>query len=137
MTQQPATTETLGAIFGEPIHVYTREQAIEDGVLVDARIGDLAEVTAQHVPGGAPVVMTAGLFGLIEKAVGHPRACNDWRGVWHDVLWMSRPALRRAVADMNTAGFRVIITGTGRRRLHTLTVTFDGAALTYALLGED
>ena len=36
---------TMTEIFGEVISVYTRAQAIEDGVLADMNIGDFQEVT--------------------------------------------------------------------------------------------
>lgn len=118
----------------EVISVYTREQALEDGVLVDARIGEFAGLSP--VPAPVPVVMTRALFELIRRAVEHPRWANDYRGVWHDVLWMSRGAVRLAV-ERGRAEFQVIITGTGRQRLHTLAVAFDGEAFTFMLEGED
>lgn len=124
-------------LFGEPIHVYTREQALEDGVLVDARMGDFAEVTRQHVPGEIPVFMTRGLFELIRRAVENEKHCNDYRGVWHDVLWMSQGARRATAQQRIRAGFRLIITGAGRRRLHTLVVAWDGEAFTFMLPEED
>lgn len=129
--------DNLTEIFGEPISVYTREQAIEDGVLVDAAVGDFAEVTEQHFGrdrGG--VVMTAALFALIERAVNNKRAHNDFKGVWHDVLFMGRPAAVHAIQTGAIAGFKVIITGTGRKRLHMIYVAFDGEALTYGLQGD-
>ena len=118
---------------------YTRAQAIEDGVLVDATIGDLAEVSGQHFK--FPVAMTASVFGLIEKAVNHPKHCNDWRGVWHDVLWMSRQNLTHRF-DATTHLFKVWITGTGRKRWHELKIQChpgDNAepVLTVMLPGED
>lgn len=124
------------------IHVYTRERALEDGVLMDARQGAIEEVTRQHMgpsaraPRPVPVVLTSALFELIQRAVAHPRHCNDWRGVWHDVLTMSTGARRSALAT-GRAAFRVIITGTGRQRLHTLAVCWDGEAFTFMLEGED
>lgn len=106
------------------ISVYTRAQAIADGVLVDARTGDLEDVSRQL--GTTPVVMTAALFSLIQKAVENKKHMNDWRGVWHDILWMSSGARRRLAARFDgseiTGLFVVIITGTGRVRNHTLNV---------------
>ena len=99
------------------VYSYTRAQAIEDGVLIDANIGDLAEVTRQHYR--CPVAMTASVFAMIEKAVNHPKHCNDWRGVWHDILLMSRRNIIRRF-DATCHLFQVTITGTGRRKLHTL-----------------
>ena len=94
------------------ISTYTRDEAIGDGVLVSADIGDLEEVTRHHFP-QARVAMTPALFALIKKAVDHPRWLNDWRGVWHDITGMSRWRNRDGL-------FRVIITGTGRRRNYIL-----------------
>lgn len=119
----------------EVIHSYSREEAIADGVLVDAQLGDFADVTRQH-HGPTPVAMTAALFALIEKAVAHPRHCNDFAGVWHDICWMSRGALRNAPAGERRR-FRVIITGTGRRKYHDLVAVWDGEAVTYMLPNED
>ena len=105
--------------FGEAIYAYSRAQAIEDGVLIDATIGDLAEVSRQHFK--YPVAMTAAVFALMEKAVNHPRWCNDFKGVWHDILWMSKMGMMMR-RDATQHLFRVIITGTGRRRNHTLKI---------------
>ena len=62
--------------------------------------------------------MTAAVFALIEQAVASPKHANDWRGVWHDILHMSRACPVRVWQGGRL--FRVIITGTGRKRLHTL-----------------
>ena len=101
------------------IYSYTRAQAIEDGVLIDATIGDLAEVTRQHFK--YPVAMTASVFAMIEKAVNHPKHCNDWRGVWHDILWMSRKNITRR-SDASTHLFKVWITGAGQKRWNELKI---------------
>ncbi len=110
---------TLQDVFGEVISTYTRAQAIEDGVLVDANIGDLAEVTRQNFK--YPVAMTSAVFGLMEKAVDHPDWCNDFKGVWHDILHMSKVAIVQRI-DATQHLFRVIITGTGRKRYHMLKI---------------
>jgi hypothetical protein len=103
------------------ICAYTLDQALEDGVMVDANEGEFAEVTRQHL-GDIKAYMSRALFNLIEKAVKNKRWCNDWKGVWHDILWMSRGA-RRVVAERDRpALFKVIITGTGRKRLYVLKV---------------
>ena len=101
------------------IYTYTRAQAIEDGTLVDGTIGDLAEVTRQHYK--YPVAMTATVFALMEQAVNNKKHCNDWRGVWHDILFMSINYITRRFDDTSHL-FEVIITGTGRKKKHTLKV---------------
>ncbi len=103
------------------ISSYTLEDALEDGVMVDANEGEFAEVTQQHSP-NTKVYMTRALFNLIERAVSNKRWCNDWKGVWHDILWMSRGARKVAVERDRPALFKVIITGTGRKRLYILKV---------------
>lgn len=127
------------------IFEYTRSQAIADGVLVDAQLGDLQDVSAQHV-GQMPVSMTASVFALIEKAVENKNHCNDWRGVWHDIMWMSAGARRRLAGSFDgsetSALFLVIITGTGRVRNHTLKVGLSldetgRPCWTYMLATED
>lgn len=99
----------------EIISVYTRAQAIEDGVLIDANKGDLAEVTRQHYK--VPVAMTAAVFGIMRRAVENKRHCNDWRGVWHDICWMGRVCYK--AIDPTTRLFRVKIIGAGRQSLYT------------------
>ena len=106
-------------IFGAVIHTYTRAQAIADGVLVDATIGDLAEVTRQH-HGNADVAMTAAVFDLMRKAVENPNWSNDYKGVWHDILWMARCHGFPKRGDDRL--FKLIITGTGRKRYHVLRI---------------
>ncbi len=128
---------SLRGICGDAIYSYTRAQAIEDGVLVDAMAGDLAEVSRQHYK--HPVAMTAGVFSLIKRAVEHPKHCNDYKGVWHDVLYMSHaaPAKRWQTGCL----FPVIITGTGRRRNHTLKIECgpgdDGEPVMTVMLPEE
>ncbi len=123
------------------IFEYTLEQALEDGVLADANEGDLAEVTQQHTK--LKVYMTTALFSLIEKAVKNKRQCNDWKGVWHDILWMSQGA-RRHLQIGKPGYFKVIITGTGRKKLYTLQVALSFASpeskephLVYMMEDED
>ena len=108
---------TLEEFYGPVISSYTRAQAIEDGVLVDGMAGDFGEVTPEHYKW--PVAMAHAVFAPIEKAVNHPKHCNDFKGVWHDVLWMSRCHKTRRISE-SVHLFLVIITGTGRKRNHTL-----------------
>jgi hypothetical protein len=102
------------------IFAYSRQEAIEDGVLVDATVGELAEVTRQHFK--VHVAMTAAVYAVLERAVENRRHLNDYRGVWHDVCWMLRIAISRRPAESSTPEllFRVIITGAGRSKTWTL-----------------
>jgi hypothetical protein len=124
------------------IYAYTREDAIADGVLVDANVGEFAEITRQHFK--MPVAMTAGVFALIEKAVKNPDWCNDYKGVWHDICWMCRYAIKNERASGSSLTFPVIITGVGRTRKHHLRATVGAVGptdpapcLTIMLINED
>lgn len=122
------TTNDLTEIFGEVIHSYTREEAVEDGVLVDLTNH---EVAAQHFT-GRQVFLTASLWAIVEKAVANKRWCNDLNGVLHDVFHMaSIYALGRGIDAGETKRFIVIIKGAGRKSKFYPVVAYDGVALTF------
>jgi len=98
----------------EVISTYTRAQAIEDGVLVDLMQNELEDVCRQHFK--YPIACTIAVFEIMQKAVENPRYCNDYAGVLHDMLWMSRTMGRWV--DEQTRIFRVIIQGAGRQRYY-------------------
>ena len=99
------------------LSAYTRSQAIEDGMLAELScdmigIEGLRKLCNEHFP-EAHVCCTTAIFRLVEKAVNNKKWYNDWLGVFQDIFWMSR--LR------NQAGlYKLMITGTGRRRWHIL-----------------
>jgi hypothetical protein len=74
----------------EYISVYTRAQAIDDGVLVD--------VSAEAGETGfkVPVALTRALFAKIDPP---KRSHQDFRGRLHDVLWMLYAAIKRTDFD--------------------------------------
>ena len=132
----------LEQLFEPPISVYTRGQALDDGVLVSAMTPDLAEVTRQHFK--IPVAMTVGVAEVIDRAVAHPRHCNDRRGVWHDICWMLNRKIAGLPSDRSDElFFDVIITGAApTKKLWTLKAVIgsddaDEACLTVLLPGED
>jgi hypothetical protein len=86
--------EGLGdSLFGEPIHRYTRREAIADGVLVDVtRNASDAEMLGGF---GVPVAVTAALWAAIEAIPESLRGIADVRGRLHDVLWMAACAAKR------------------------------------------
>lgn len=119
MQTQNANTITneLAEVFGEPIYTYTRAQAIEDGMLIDFTdpASDTGEVCREHYK--FPVAATSAVFEIMRKAVENPRYCNDYKGVLHDMLWMSRCNKRQI--DASTVLFQVIIQGAGRQKIYT------------------
>jgi hypothetical protein len=113
----PESTEE--DFFGPAISTYTRAQALDDGIQVDANIGDFGEISREHF--NVPCYMTAGLFAIIEKAVANERFGNDFRGVWHDVCWMGKLAMR-ASRERSAFDYAVIIMGAGRRSRYRVRV---------------
>jgi hypothetical protein len=97
------------------IHSYTRQEAIEDGEQILAS-GELANI-ARSIGYKYPVYMTRGVFELVEKAVNNQKHCNDWNGVFNDLMTMSRHCARAISPSCNQ--FVCIITGTGRVKTHT------------------
>lgn len=127
--------ESMFAEF-ETIFTYTRKQAIEDGVLVDLSATFPEECRIYRFP----VACTSSVWTLIEEAVSNKRHGNDLKGVVWDILYMSqRGVIRRP--DPSTVIFRVIITGTGRRKLHTLKAVCgpgdDGEPVVTIMLPEE
>ena len=111
---------TPESVFGDVISTYTRQQAIEDGVLIDMMQGELGQVSRLHYK--YPIVCSMGVFALIRRAVEHPDCCNDYAGILHDILTMSKSTYAKKL-DRSTVLFEVRITGAGRRRVHSLKLT--------------
>lgn len=122
----------------EVISVYTRKQALEDGFLIDLMQDTMKEVCEQHYK--YPIACTSGVWAIIDKAVKNKKYFNDYAGVVHDVLWMSRVNNRKL--SESTIVFFVIITGAGRTKNHTFILNVgpgDNAepVITIMLPGED
>ncbi len=96
---------TLTEIFGEPISVYTRAQAIEDGVLVD--LSDHADVRKVFK---YPVAFTSDLWDEIVRGQGQRERTRNAR-IW-DVCYMST-AFKRDLSESR----RVFKVKVGRRVL--------------------
>jgi len=112
-------TSTITEFYGEPISTYPRQQAIEDGVLVDMMQNGMDDVCKQYYK--YPVACTSAVFAIMQRAVENQRHCNDYKGVLHDMLWMSRKYSR--TIDTSTRIFRVIIKGAGRRSVYDFKMT--------------
>jgi hypothetical protein len=95
------------SLFGEPIHAYSRAQALADGVLVDVT----REASPAEMAGGfsVPVAVTVALWATIEAIPASLAGIADVRGRLHDVLWMAACAARRAGLHRNggSSAFRV------------------------------
>ena len=144
------TLDAPGSLFdgAETIYAYTVEQAVEDGVLFDARNLDgphnktIAGDMFRKQFNGRPVYLTSGLYALVERAVENRSHCNDWAGVCWDIIMVAGRAVRSAVKEAQEHGsgratFVVIITGCGRVRNRRLDAVIDGNGLTFCLEGED
>ena|SRR5947209_8653296 len=117
-------------LFGEPISVYSRKQAIDDGVLVD--LTEWGSATSGFIGGfQVPVACTRAVWETIDRK--RMPALESARGRAHDVLWMASLALRGALArNTDRTLFRVIMT----RRYHTFMVALDGDGVTIMEPGE-
>ena len=71
------------------IFTYTREQAIEDGVLVDV------SETAREAGFNWPVALTSNVWALVEDIPPRLQGIADVDGRLWDVLWMARCAALR------------------------------------------
>jgi hypothetical protein len=134
--------------WGAPISVYTRAQAIEDGVLVD--VTAWASSGSEGMLGGfrVPVAITRALWEVIDIDApdGHEpprwqalarRRGESTRGRAHDVLWLAAVAARRS-PEADRIGYSVLISieGQGGRLVRTrltLEARLDGDGLTIGL----
>ena len=106
------------------ISVYTRNQAIEDGFLVDINSISpaLDNLVKEHYK--LPVCFTSTLWTVIDKAVKNKKWMNDLQGIIHDILWMSR--VYKVSLSPSIVRFTVIITGAGRKKNHVLELQVHG-----------
>lgn len=100
---------TKEGLFGDIIYAYTREQAIEDGVLVDV------SETAREAGFKFPVAVTRAVWceviepDQIAKRHGESEAGRLW-----DVLWMLLVAIKAGM-DGDTVRYYLIATRAGRQ----------------------
>jgi hypothetical protein len=81
------------SIFGEPIHVYTRAQAIEDGVLID--VSQTAHEAGFHLPVALTATAWADCVAWDDTDSNRQTAQDEAGRLW-DVIWMASLAARRA-----------------------------------------
>lgn len=75
--------------WGEPIHIYTRAEALTDGVLVDVT------ETAREVGFAVPVALTAGVWADVQDIPSSERGVQDPDGRLWDLLYMGGLAASR------------------------------------------
>lgn len=112
--QRTGFQNPMTELFGDVIHRYSRAQAIEDGTLVDFMQDEMANVASEHYK--FPIACTSAVFEIMRKAVENKHLRNDYAGILHDMLWMSR--CNRRQLDASTIIFRVIIRGAGRSKYY-------------------
>lgn len=118
--QNAARTE-ITELFGEPIHAYTRAQAIEDGMLVD--VSEQASAKTGFIGGFTiPVAITAAVHADIERVP----ALQDYRGRLHDVLWMASLAARRAGQRNETTALYLVYMQVGRTKKQIYKIVIGG-----------
>lgn len=116
----------MAEFWGEPISVYTRDQAIEDGFIVD--VTEWASADKGFIGGfTCPVAMTRALWDKVQA----PKRSRfqDTRGRAHDVLWLCSLVCKRALRihpGTPALNFKVLV---GGRYLH-LRCTMDGDGVT-------
>ena len=131
----------LGDIFGDPIAVYSRQQAIEDGVLVDLMQPETVGLV-REAGFKIPVAMTAGAFASTVAEIGQPLPPGqDIQGRLWDVLWVLACAIRTG-GSTDRVKFRVCVWNGSRREEVGLWASCgpgDDAApvITIMLEGED
>lgn len=103
--------ENPTSIFGAPIHSYSREQAIADGLLVD--VTDMAREAGFRFP----VTLTASVWAdcvAWGEEDNRRQTYQDEQGRLWDVLWMAFLAARRGSGDtLAFQLYRVIRGGRG------------------------
>jgi len=129
-------------IFGAPISVYTRRQAIEDGVLVDLMQPEMVKAV-REAGFKYPVAMTIGAFTATICEIGKPLPeGQDIDGRLWDVLWMLSLAVKGSRERSDRVSFSVRVWDGERHnevQLWSLCGPGDDAApvITIMLQGED
>jgi len=130
------------SVFGYPISVYTLQQAIEDGVLVDLMQSETAGLV-REAGFRFPVAMTTTAFCATVGEIDKPLpAGQDLQGRLWDVLGMLKLAIKSSKPGSDRVSFRVDVWDGKRRNkvnLWSLCGPGDngGPVITIMLEGED
>jgi len=112
MYGHPAAIDEMAKLFGEPIHVYTRAQGIEDGLLVD-----ITEM-AREAGFSCPVAITRAAWDDCVSWADNDnkrQTYQDEAGRLWDVVWMASRAARRGGMETLFQLYRVPRGGRGVR----------------------
>ena len=141
MYGHPEMNGTMAEIFGEPINIYTRRQALDDGFLVD--VSEMSSEAGFRFP----VALTRAAWGdCVEwsEADSKRQTYQDERGRLWDVLWMASVAARRNCgSEVRFQLYRVPRGGRGVRPRLVVLQMHCGAGgegepvITISMLGED
>jgi hypothetical protein len=145
-TPERQSDQTADDFWGTPISVYTRQQAIEDGVLVD--VSAWASSGPEGMLGGfvVPVAITQALWAVIDidhndnaersrcQSLARQRG-ESTRGRAHDVLWLLSVAAAGVRRPTDRLLYSVLMTGEGKsgrlvRRQLTLEARIDSDGIT-------
>jgi len=102
------------------IYVYTRAQALEDGVLVD--VSEMAREAGFRLP----VAVTAAIWALIEAIPERYQGLHSADGRLWDVLWMACYAIRGAVSPGTELRYSLTLHTAQSSRLKLKLVTGPG-----------
>jgi hypothetical protein len=114
-TGRPARTgheASLTEWFGEPVHTYSRRQAIDDAILID--VSEMAREAGFRYP----VALTAGAWAdcvAWSDEDSRRQAYQDEAGRLWDVLWMASRAAARGGPEIRFQLYRVPRGGRGVR----------------------
>lgn len=140
LSKDQGVAPNLYELFGEPISIYTRQQAIDDGFLIDV------SVTARGAGFRVPVALTRAAWAdCVEwtEADSKRQTYQDESGRLCDVLWMAWLAARRGGESIRYRFYRVPRGGRGvRPRLVELKAVIGPGdqgepVITIMLPGED
>lgn len=120
--------DTMEDLFGEAIYTYTRQQAIEDGVLID--LGQTAREYYKF-----QVCVTASIWAEIMAAAVQDG--QDLRGIVRDILFMSQRYITKRISQSEHY-FKVVIAGTTHDyKIMVHGGDFGEAVITILQLNED
>ena len=100
-TTQLTSPDPEDSPFGPVIYVYTRAQALADGVLVDVT------ETAEEVGFKLPVAITEALHSRLSPTRADQGLGQDYDGRLWDVLWLAAFTIKLADAGTDTVSFTV------------------------------